>query len=326
MSFTFLIASERSGSNFITKLFNAHSKICGPATKHLFNPVLRNLFRYTPLTDAKNWNELVNDIYKLYSVEFSEWKSSFSKEDLHSFAPRGQVYTLLRNIFYEEAKLHDKNHVFVKENHVYEFLPHLLINFPEAQYIYLVRDPRDVALSWRKNKVHPGGIVKAARQWQKDQQKSLKNAYLLRKENKLARVKYEHLITNPAKEVSRLLGFLGFDYEPEMLKFHEDKLTQKNAEKQGSWKNLSKSVMSENKGKYKEGLSEQETKYVEKICYHEMVVLEYNPENDHQDLINIPEKKIQDYAKEEEHEIELERTKGVRENMNAKKTFYKKLI
>lgn len=33
INYTFLMCSERSGSNFITKLMNNHSQICGPSTK-----------------------------------------------------------------------------------------------------------------------------------------------------------------------------------------------------------------------------------------------------------------------------------------------------
>lgn len=43
MKFDFLICSERSGSNLITKLLDNHSKYCGPTPPHLlrvFYPVL----------------------------------------------------------------------------------------------------------------------------------------------------------------------------------------------------------------------------------------------------------------------------------------------
>ena len=70
MSILFLICSERSGSNFITKLLNGHPNICGPATKHIINPVARNLFRYGDLSVESNWHELLQDIYELISVSF----------------------------------------------------------------------------------------------------------------------------------------------------------------------------------------------------------------------------------------------------------------
>jgi hypothetical protein len=45
------MCSERSGSNFITKVMNGHEDICGPSTKHIINPVARNFYRYGNLMD-----------------------------------------------------------------------------------------------------------------------------------------------------------------------------------------------------------------------------------------------------------------------------------
>src|SRR5699024_7747393 len=104
MAIHFLMCSERSGSNFITKILNGHSKICGPATKHIINPVARNLFRNEPIEKADNWNELLADIENLINVDFSSWKSSFDFEDLKCLAPKGEVNSLLRNIFYKDRK------------------------------------------------------------------------------------------------------------------------------------------------------------------------------------------------------------------------------
>jgi len=165
MSLFFLMCSERSGSNFITKLLNGHNNICGPSPKHIINPVARNLFRYGDINEKENWNELLVDIHRLINIDFAIWEKEFSLEDLKALAPIGDVASLIRNIFLEEARANGKQHVFIKENHVYEFLPFLLLNFPESKYVYMVRDPRDMALSWKKNPDHLGGIVKAARQW-----------------------------------------------------------------------------------------------------------------------------------------------------------------
>lgn len=124
--------------------------MCNSSTKHIINPVARNLFRYGDLTQKQNWDELLIDIHRLISISFSIWKKEFSLDDLKSLAPIGNVESLIRNIFMEEAKANGKQHVFIKENQVYEFLPFLLLNFPESKYVYQTRDPRDMALSWKK--------------------------------------------------------------------------------------------------------------------------------------------------------------------------------
>ena len=71
------MCSERSGSNLITKVLNGHKNICGPSTKHILNPVARNPFRYGDLSQSENWQQLVEDIHNLLTIDFSIWRRSF---------------------------------------------------------------------------------------------------------------------------------------------------------------------------------------------------------------------------------------------------------
>ncbi|MDD5157877.1 sulfotransferase [Sulfurimonas sp.] len=326
MSMFFLMCSERSGSNFITKLLNGHNNICGPSTKHIINPVARNLFRYKDLKNESNWNELLVDIHRLMSVGFSIWEKEFNVDELKKLAPTGDIESLIRNIFMEEAKANGKQHVFIKENQVYEFLPFLLLNFPEAKYIYQTRDPRDMALSWKKHTNHPGGVVQAARQWQKDQQNSLKNYDELAKRGKAYFVHYEDLISDADKYTSEIIHFLGLPQDANIENFHKDELTQKNAGMHKAWNNLSQGVIKDNKNKYLNELSEMEVKVIEKICYYEMKFLGYICKYSKEELEEILEEDIERLNRSEFENIQYESSEGVRLNMEAKKIFYNKLI
>jgi hypothetical protein len=320
----FLMCSERSGSNLITKLLDAHSSICGPATKHLINPVVRNLFRYEPLSAPRNWNALLVDIHRLMNVGFSVWKKSFSLDQLKQLAPAGDVVSLIRNIFNEEALAHGKQHVFIKENHVYEFFPFLLINYPEAGYVYQTRDPRDMALSWKNSPDHPGGIVRAAMQWKKDQQNSLKNYNDLKKLKKAYFVRYEDLISDPQRYTDELVSYFGLTTEVCHMKFHEQDLTRQNASMHGGWRNLSREVMSNNKEKYLKDLPEYEVKIVEKICYYEMKFLGYEPGFSRRELDLITSDEIHELNAFEMRNIPHRAGEGVKANMEAKKYFYQR--
>ena len=317
----FLMCSERSGSNFITKLVNGHSQIVGPSVKHLFNPVLRNYFRYGDLNCEDNWNELLEDILNLFQADFSIWKLELSLKKLSGFAAPGDISTLLKSIFEAEAELNDKDHIFIKENQIYEFFPYLLLNYPEAKYLYQVRDPRDMALSWKRNENLPGGIIRAARQWKKDQQNSLKNMTLLK--DKCYFIKYEELIEDPQKNLDKICQFFSLSYEEEMLSFHKDELTQKNAVMNTAWENLSKGIIADNKNKYLKALSETEIKLIEKICYDEMLYLQYKPLFSESDLENISDDETQEFEIQEKNTLKHSPTEGILENMRAKKRFYK---
>lgn len=326
MSLNFLMCSERSGSNFVTKLLNGHSQICGPSTKHIFNPVIRNLFRYDPLDTIPNWNTLLSDIQSLLDVPFSIWERTFTQSELQELAPTGEIAVLLERIFSAEAEVHGKQQLFIKENQLYEFFPFLFMHYPESCYLYQVRDPRDMALSWKKNPTHPGGVIKAARQWKKDQQQYLKLFRELERQGAAVMIRYEDLIENPKGELEKILSLLGLEYEEDMLSFHQDRLTKKNAEKQQAWKNLSKGVLSSNKNKYHAELSEDEICYIEKICYHEMKLLDYTAEFSPMELNRIPDIELDLAEKSELDEILLTRPEGVIANMEIKKRMYQRPV
>jgi len=259
------------------------------------------------------------------SVGFSVWNKEFSINELSALAEPGDIASLIKNIYLEEARANGKQHVFVKENHVYEFLPFLMIHFPESKYVYQSRDPRDMALSWKLNLDHPGGVVTAAHQWKKDQQSSLKVITELQKIGKAISTTYEELIDKPLEETRRIINFLGLPHEKEIIDFHKDTLTRKNAKMQAAWGNLEKAVISDNKNKYKNDLSEIEVMVIEKICWYEMNHLGYKPEYDKSELNRITMEEIDELDKFDKENILLERSDGVMANMEAKKRFYQKI-
>jgi hypothetical protein len=232
---------------------------------------------------------------------------------------------LLKNIFLEEAGQHGKEYVFIKENQVYEFMPYLAWHFPGARYVYQVRDPRDMALSWKKSAPHVGGVIQAARQWKIDQQQSLKNFNELKKREEAVFVRYEDLITGTEAELARILDFMGLDYEPGMLQFHQDRLTKNNAGRIKAWENLSVGVLADNKMKYLDELTQQEIRYIEKICMYEMLHLGYETEFQVADLEKIPEVELEEFKAYERETISVERSEGIRANMEAKRKMYTKI-
>lgn len=324
VQFSFLICSERSGSNLITRMLDAHSQICGPATKHLINPVARNAFRYEPLERPANWAALLEDIHALLNAEFSHWREGFSLEALRALAEPGDLGGLIKNIFAAEARAHGKTRVFIKENQVYEFIAFLLIHFPQANYVYQVRDPRDMALSWKKNPGHPGGVCRAARQWQADQQNSLKLYSELRRLGRATLVRYEELISQPERVLTPVLAMMGLDWEPGMLAFHESELTKANAGQQHAWANLDKALMTDNRQKYRGSLSADEIRAIECICGLEMRHLGYACEHDQAELDRFAAETLPAFEKADTQAKVHAQPASVKANVEAKTRFYRR--
>lgn len=322
----FLFCTERSGSNLLTKLMNAHSQICGPSTKHLLNPSFRNLHRYEPLNEKKNWNEFLDDILNLYNIDFSSWNSSLTKDELLRSIDCGSVAELFHYIFDKEAKSVNKKICFIKEIKLYEIVPHINLFMPDAKFVYMVRDPRDMALSWKKSLIHKGGIVEASRQWKIDQQQYLKFYHLENKKERIKLLRYEDLLSNPKGELSEIFSFLNLNYEPVQESFYKDLKTQENSKKNNAWTNLSKGLLHGNKAKYKTELSVDEIAIIEHICHDEMRFFNYRLENTEFDLKKINQNLIKEKAIQESNVLPYSPPDGVLDNMKAKKVFYQKVI
>lgn len=321
----FLLCSERSGSNFITKLMNRHSRICGPSPKHLINPVARNYFRYQPLGLRENWEILVNDILNLFNVKFSIWKASYTREELLNEVKYGDLSGLLSYFFRKETECNQKEFCFIKEIKTYEFYPFLKVFFKDSKYLHQVRDPRDMALSWKKSKIHRGGIIQAAKQWKKDQQEYLKIIELENLTNSIVSIRYEDLVSNSESILRKVMKELGLEYEPEMLDMSKDVLTAKNSKTQKAWENLSKPVIKNNFDKYKEELTENEIMLIESICYFEMNHFGYETNFSWDKLKNISSTDLNNFNLNELKNLAYEPVDGVLDNMRAKQRFYQHL-
>lgn len=280
MQFNFLIATERSGSNLITKMMDAHPRVCGPSPLHILRVIGLELFKYGDLSKVDNWIVFLKDLQTLSQSKFASWNQTFVLEDLKELANTGDVSRLCRAIYEEEARSFGKDILFIKELWTYRYLSFLEWCFPEAKYVFLIRDPRDMALSWRNSSFHPGGVVRGAQVWADDQKQTLPNIGVLENVGRATLVRYEDLVQDTEAELDRICEFLGIEYTQQMLEFHKQKLTQENSEKNPLWQNLNKEIMSDNTSKFAKELTPEEVAVIEVICWRTLQYFGYKPRSE----------------------------------------------
>ena len=285
MHFDFLMCSERSGSNLITKVMNGHPDICGPFPSHLFRTFSSNYYRYGDLAVDSNWETFLSDFAFYMSRIFANWKTTITLDILKERVKERSLASVGRAAYEYEAEAHGKKQLFVKENHTYSFAAYLLSHFPDAKFVYHVRDARDMAATWKrlaaKRTIRMGtGVQTAAPIWHADQAGSFKVLSYLRDIGRGLLVRFEDLVTQPERQARRICEFLDVPYTPKMLEFHTDPLVVQNATWNPSWNDLSKPIQSDNRGFYKEQLSEVEIRYVEAVCAEEMEFFGYKRDFD----------------------------------------------
>ncbi len=278
MTFSFLMCSERSGSNLTTRLLDAHPELCAPSPVHLCRVLAPNLFRYGDLGRDGAWAALTGDAAGLLAAMTGVWRRRLSAAEIRGAAPERSLAAIVRAVYLAEAASHGKRRMFVKENHVHEYFDFLESAFPRAKYVYVVRDPRDMALSWQRAAALRGGVVRAAGAWRDDQRGFLRMARLLGEGERVLTLRFETLITEPETSLGRICEHLGMSYVPAMLSFHDNPLTRRNAERISGWANVGRPLMRDNFGKFRRGLSAIEISYVEALCAEEMAIFGYRPE------------------------------------------------
>lgn len=276
MHFDFSVCSERSGSNLIAKMMNAHSQICGPFPSHMFRMFATNYYRYGDLSVDTNWKTFLEDAVYYMNNKFADWRTSLTVEELEQTVHSRTLAEVGRAFYEAEARAHGKSRVWVKENHAYRIADYLVSHFPDARFVAVVRDPRDMAATWRD--LASGGVKRGAAQWKIDQRGTIELHAKLRDIGKSILVSFEDLVLEPEPTLRRICSFLGVDYQPAMLDFYTEDIVVQNAEKMVSWKDLKKPLDPQEVGKYKQVLNEVETRYVEALCREEMPIFGYQPD------------------------------------------------
>ena len=278
MHFDFLICSERSGSNLITKILDAHSEVCGPSPTHLTRTGGLNLYRYGDLLREENWKTLVSDSVNLVQNKIAVWESKVEEEELHKEVKDRRFSEIVRYIYEKEASAQGKKRLFVKENHTHSYISFLLSHFPEARFLWMVRDPRDMALTWKEAGTAQGGVKSGAKMWFHDQSESLKAYGFLRDTGRIMRIRFEDLLSKTESTVRGVCDFLDLRFEPGMLEFHQQSNTAVNSNRLTSWRDLQKPVLKNNFNLFRDRLSEAENRYVELLCAEEMDIFGYSRE------------------------------------------------
>lgn len=141
--------------------------------------------------------------------------------------------------------------------------------FPDAKFVIIVRDVRDVALSWSR-KWGKDKLACAAK-WDMRMRLGRQLAAELPAEDVLF-VRYEGLLEDLEGTARDLCQFLGLDFAPEMLTYHESVT----AVVPGKL-NYGKALIADNHGKWRTGLSSRDVRRIEEIAYQGMAVYGYSP-------------------------------------------------
>jgi hypothetical protein len=161
---------------------------------------------------------------------------------------------------------------------------------------------------------HDEHVYYIAREWLDHQLDCLRVHQELAARDASTVLKYEDLIEEPEEELRRICEFVDIEYHPRMLGFHKLDETQEAADKTVFWENLSKPVMSDNKGKFYDELTVRERKVFETVAEDGLRMLGYPLDFPDTDVdLNFLEKRkieVENWVKKKFQERERVREEG----------------
>jgi len=296
----FIIGTERSGSNLLRLILNAHSRIAIPHPPHIMRYLAHLQDRYGDLSDDASMRTLVADILTLIAAHIFPWELELDADALVAQAPQRSTFGAVAAIYEHVRRSEGKARWGNKSTFMVHYTAEVRSVYPDARFILLVRDPRDVAVSARKSVFSPCHPVLSAQLWAEQQAVGLSLLDSL-PAPAIHLLRYEDLLDDPSGIVSGLCRFLGEEFEPTMLQFFKGREAKKSATLSESWGNTGKPVLSGNAGKFHQELSEADTLAVEALCRTPMAALGYEPTRSPQDLEQwhlAPGKRLQIQASE----------------------------
>lgn len=99
-------------------------------------------------------------------------------------------------------------------------IPLLAVLFPEARFIHIIRDGRDVALSYFEFPLGPSNVWEAACRWRRDVTAGQRAGAAF--QGRYMEVRYEELVRDPRVVLEAICSFMAIAFHPRMLEYHQD--------------------------------------------------------------------------------------------------------
>lgn len=261
-----MIGTQRSGSNLLRLMLNQLEGVSAPHPPHILERFFPLLPAYKDLTIPENFAQLVDDVCKL--IEFNPVPWTGLKLDVSAIIARCKqpLLTEIFRVIYEMRAESENNRIWICKSLVnIRFADQLEEHGVNPLYIYLFRDGRDVALSFKKAIVGEKHIFHIASQWKEEQEASLLLADQLGS-NRVLKVCYEDLLTDPEKELRKICSFIGAEYNSIALSYYHSAESHKTALSGEMWQNVEKPLISNNFNKFKKELKPEDILMFEQVA------------------------------------------------------------
>lgn len=238
MKILFIVGNSRSGTTMLGRVFGLHSQIHTFDELHFFeHQVDVSTVRSRPIWSDDHLIALLERLltsereYRHFFEKVTHGKYRSEAVKIICLANRKDPISVYESFLSYESSVHGKSIPCEQTPRYLFYVQEILDTFPNALFINLVRDPRDVLLSqknkWRRRYIdskrtplietirawvnyHPYTVV---RLWVS----SVRMASRFENNHRFISVRFEDLLKQSESNIRTLCSFAGIEFEPRML-------------------------------------------------------------------------------------------------------------
>ena len=218
----FICGAGRSGTTLLRLMIDAHPQVAIPSESHFVPDLIKSALGAPMSADELTASITSSNRWGDFHLEEAELA-----ERIAALGGRPRAGDAIRVFFRLYAEKQGKARWGDKTPGYAELMPTIERTLPEARFVHVIRDGRDVALSILSRDWGPDTVEKAARRWKRRIVRAQRGA---KRVGHYMELRYEDLITDTERELRRVCDHIELEFDPAMLEYHrraEQRLAEK---------------------------------------------------------------------------------------------------
>jgi hypothetical protein len=208
----FVCGVTRSGTTLVRLMLDSHPDLAIPGETHWLPKLIK--FQERGRHSADELADLIVDHKRWgdFHLDADELRERFRGLDSVNAADAIRTFYMLYAEREGKTRYGDKTPGYLRE------MPRIERVLPEARFIHIIRDGRDVALSHLRMNWGPETYQESAKLWRK---RIAQARRLAPRVSHYTEIRFEDLVADTEGVLRRICDFIELDFDPVMLDYHE---------------------------------------------------------------------------------------------------------
>ena len=271
-----IVGASRSGTTLLRLLLNSHPRIAVPHEFKYFDQFARfaRPGKWKQQLDESTFTGIVDQFLSDREHVFDEVGLDNVRRQIMDQSDRSLAapYTVAARAWmthYGKSRWGEKTPYHIHYADV------LIEMFPQARFLYMLRDPRAAVNSMNSVEYFSEDTVLNALNWNRSATVGYKTLSDAVPSDQLMVLRYEDLAADAPAVLTKVCDFIGEDFEPGMLQFYRD--SKRFMAPEIKTENVTKAVTDTSIERWRKDLDEGDIRSIELVCRETMLRYGYEP-------------------------------------------------